>query len=659
MHAQDDTQGKLTRLNDDEARAFIEQFTKEDFQSAEGKPYAWLYQFKDNAFAFNRYRALLAEWARKQGERHFAAICKGYAEENKMSTPRTTEITQFGGQVMALRCEGYTCTDDGVVWNGGPNGFEEICPHPIMPVERLVNIETQEVKIRLGYQRRGRWNDLIVSKADLASARNIVGLASRGIGVTSESAKGLVRFLAHIEDKNYDDIPERKMVDRLGWIDGEGFSPFIDGVVYDENGQFTEEYRAIRTAGSYQAWLDFVRGVRKTAPIGTRIVLAASFASALVKKLDALPFLVHLWGSVSGIGKSVALVLAGSVWAYPEIGHYIKTTKATDVALEQLAFFAGNMPLCLDELQLIQSRKNFDEIIYALCEGTGKSRGAKTGGVQRMRRWCNTIITTGEQPVTTANSKAGAVNRVLEIECDSPTFGDGKDAAREAYQLLIHNYGFAGRDFVEKMQDTSETDWIAEARAAQKRHYDALEQYGAAHGSAATDKQTLMGSILMAADELAERLIFHDGVTLNAEEIQPYLVTRAESDTNRIAYEWLCEWIAQNPLKFRAQNDQYAGECWGKLECDANDNPVRACIIRSVFDRAMNEAGFNPASFLSWASKSGAIDRVGSKMTVGRRVVKGGPVVRCVLLVLHPDDDAGDPMAGMEPLDEQTKLPFD
>ena len=641
-----DNTGELRVIpSNDEARVVIEGFVKDDFLNAGGEPYEWLFSFRNSPFAFNRFKLLLAERAKQCGVGNFASVCKGYAESNNVVTPRSESMTLFSGQETPLMSGPYVCTDDGVVEYGAKDGLETVCPHPIMPVERLVNIETGEVKIRLAYKRGRIWRKPIVDKQTLSSARNIVGLANSGVGVTSESAKALVKYLAYMEDRNYDQIPEKKMVDRLGWIEDEGFSPFIEGVEYDSSGQFDEEFKSIRAGGSYSKWLRLAREARKAGPVSVRVALAASFASVLVKPFNALPFIVHLWGSVSGIGKSVALIFAGSVWAYPEIGYYIKTTKATDVALEQLAFFSGNMPLCLDELQLIQNRKNFDETIYALCEGIGKSRGAKTGGLQKVRRWCNTIITTGEQPITAANSRAGAVNRVLEVECTEKMFDD----PREAYQLLVHNYGHAGRDFVEKLQ--ADSGLIDEAREMQQIFYKQLE-------GKATDKQTLTGSIILAADYMAEKLIFRDGNALTVEEVQLLLVTRESADTNKRAYDWLCEWVAMNPLKFKSQNDQYAGECWGKLEYDADENPIRACIIRSVFDRAMTEAGYNPASFLSWAAKECRVQRTDSRnMTMARRIVKGGPLVRCVVLILPEEDvTTEDAQKSFEPV--QCELPF-
>lgn len=626
--------------------AVIERFTKEDYLSEAGEPYKWLYDQRENAYLFNRLKATMAEAAREAGIRNFGALLRAYGESmvGKTAAKQAGTVTQFAGQQMELSCGEYICNEYGVSYESTFGGLITVCPHPIMPIKRLVNIDTGEVKIELAYQRGSRWNTMIFDKATLSNARSITSLASVGISVTSESAKELVKYLAYMEDANYDAIPEEKTVGRLGWVDGYGFSPYVDALRYDNADQFSEEFKAVRTGGTFEEWLKVVRGARASDAIPTRIVLAASFASVLVKKFNALPFIVHLWGSVAGIGKSVALILAGSVWAYPEIGYYVKTTKATDVALEHLAFFAGNMPLCLDELQLIQSRKNFDDIVYSLCEGAGKARGAKTGGLQSVKRWCNCTITTGEMPVTSANSKAGAVNRVVEVECTEKTFPD----PRAAYQALVHNYGHAGKMFVERLQ--SDSDALEIAQTVQQDYYNQMT-------GKATDKQVLTASIILAADYMADLYVFNDGNCLTPSDILPYLVTKESADTNARAYEWLCDFIAVNANKFNpvVNEDTYISDCWGCFERDSNDMPTKCFIIKSVFDRVMQENGFNPASFLSWAAKGARIEYEKGHYTKKKRITPKGNPARCVALILNESVSESEVPAFTE---TQEDIPF-
>ena len=612
-------------------------WTKEDYQSSVA-PYEWLYSFKDNPFQLERLRGLMLEDAKQKKVSNAGILWKEYVNMQVSGKGRTLaqNVTAFTAQPMELKCGEYDCYDDGIVYANSLGGLTTVCPHPILVSQRLVNIETGEVKLEIAFRRGAGWRRGVFDKATLSTARNITALSSCGISVTSESAKDLVRYLAFIEDENYEDLPEVHTVSRLGWVDGYGFSPYVDGLVYDSAGMYGDAFSAVRTHGSFDKWLEVAKAVRAGDSVPCRILLAASFASPLVAKAGALPFILHLWGSVSGIGKSVALILAASVWAYPEIGSYVKTTKSTNVGYEQMAAFCGHLPLCMDELQMIQGKKEFDELIYSLCEGVSKTRGSKTGGMQQVQRWRNAILTTGEQPITTSNSKAGAVNRVIEVECSEKLFED----PREAYQVLVENYGHAGKEFVRKLAERD--DLMELMHDLQQSFYEYLR-------GKATDKQILTASLILTADALADLLIFEDGNCLTAEDILPYLTTQREADTNGRAYEWLTDWVASNPARFYPdESGRYSGECWGCVEPDGS----RAFIVKSVFDRIMTEVGFSPASFLSWANKTGLIERTGKHMTKMKRMKGMKSPARCVSLKL-PDEETE---AVFESMEEQMSL---
>lgn len=556
-----------------------------------------------------------------------------------------TAYTQFPGQPFRLRCGIYSCTDEGVKYERGERIFTA-CAHPVMPLERLVNIDTGEEHIRLGLCRGGIWRSLTVERETISRSQTIVSLAAKGVGVTSENARSLVRYLADMEQMNYDALPCRKLTSRMGWIAENGFSPYIGNVAYDSGGRFAAEFNAIHPEGDYEAWIALTRYVRFQESTAARVALAASFASALVEPLGAQPFMVHLWGVISGSGKTVALMLAASVWADPAMGRYVKSLHATDVALEQLAAFSGSLPLCLDELQLIQERKDgFDRLIYMLCEGVGKSRGAKAGGLRATGRWCNAIITTGEQPITGTNSRAGVYNRVLEIEAPAQVF---KQPAELCETIRAH-YGHAGPDFVRRLQ--ADRSLIDEARRLAKAYQRQLEQEGV------TDKQSLAAGVLLAADELAGRLIYGDGPSLIPEDLLPFLATNHSVDTNARAYEWLCDWVAGNPGRFISKRNAYMPECWGALEYDGSEEPVRACIVKAVFDRELAAAGFNPYAFLTWAARTGRIECERGHYTRKKRLDTGAPPARCVFLSIEPGRKYEDLLQGFEPVQEE--LPFD
>lgn len=579
----------------------------------------------------------MAAIAKEIGVPNFPSLLKAYSQAMVSNKPTYTvsAVTEFPGQPLELECGNYICNESGVSIESAFGGFITVCAHPIMPVKRLINIDTGEVKLEIAYLRSEDegWRRSVFGKDKLANARSIIELAQVGISVTSESAKDLVKFIAAIEDMNYDRMPVEKTVDHLGWVDGIGFSPYVEHLAYDNGGKFENEFRCIKAVGSADKWFELARQVRSGNNVQARIVLAASFASVLIKKVSALPFIVHIWGSVSGVGKSVAMMLAASVWGKPDIdGGYVKQLNGTMVGIEQSAAFCGNIPLFMDELQLIQeNRKNFDGLIYMLCEGNTKPRGARSGGLQRGLTWRNVIITNGEQPITSANSRSGALSRVIEVECSEKPFDDPRKVAL----TIQENYGHSGRMFVERLQADDAMQNMMDAHAY---YYDQLKEMS-------TDKQILSASIILAADHMADLLLFNDGRVLTVEEIMPFLVARDVADINRTAYEWLMDWAAQNQNKFvPINNDTYQGECWGRYEnakgkrCAEDQEPYMLCVIKNVFYNAMTMHGYNPKAFLSWADKKELIQREGKHLDRKVRLT-GGVRPRCICIRMNAFDD--------------------
>ena len=520
-------------------------------------------------------------------------------------------VTAFTGQKLELDSGEWTCDDFGVS-RRGKFGEEIACPHPILPVERLVNIDTGGEKLKLAFCKGDRrWREVIAEKKVLASNTSILGLADSGIAVTSENSRALVKYISDLENLNFDLIPEKKSVARLGHIEGEGFSPYVEGLVFDGDLNFRSIFESIKSAGSRQTWLDLARSLRH-GNVMARIVLAASFASPLVSPCGSLPFFVHLWGGESGTGKTVALMLAASVWASPEMGRYIQTFNSTVVGREKLAAFLNHLPLIVDELQLAKdSRGKLAFDVYALAEGVGRTRGNKNGGIDRTPTWSNCILTSGETPITNSSAGAGAVNRVIEIECLSShkIIEDGHTTAG----ILRKNYGFAGREFVERLYQEGNTERAAELY---KKHFRALSE------NDTTEKQAMAAAVILTADELATEWIFQDGRAITEQEISQFLASRAAVSSGRRGYDYFCDWAAQNANRLRG--DVEMGDVYGTISGD------QVCIIRSVFNRVAEEAGFSPAALLSYLKENGLIETRGRAMTCSRRV--NGVRTECVCL---------------------------
>ena len=563
-----------------------------------------------NALKIRNFKKLFAEYVKAQQKAAGIVIADS--------------VTQFEGQELELNCGQWQADDSGITGIGSYGAEAEACNHPLLPVLRLVNIDTGVEKLKLAYRKGKQWRYTIAEKKTLASNNSILELANVGIAVNSENSRNMVKYLHDVESLNYDLIPEKNSVARLGWIGDNGFSPYVENLVFDGEANFKGFFESVSSHGNYDKWLSHVRHIRQGG-VPTRMILASAFASVLVPITESLSFFVHLWGSESGTGKTVALMFAASVWANPEAGKYIHTFNGTAVSLELSAGFVNNLPLILDEFQMLKNKKDFESVVYMLAEGIGRGRGAKSGGLQKAQTWRNCILTSGEMPITNFMTGAGAFNRIIEIECTEKLF----ENPLETLAIIRNNYGFAGKFFIERLQEDGNFE---RAKDLYLQFYKQITQ------SDATEKQAMAGAVLLTADALATEWIFQDGKALTIEDISDYLQTKTEVDINERAYNYICETVAANSNRFNPASE--TGEIWGKVVDD------QAYIIRSVFERICSDGGYSSRAVLSWLMRKNLVEtskQSGSGKIVPSKVVKiGGSSIRCVIMQLKPIEDEDD-----------------
>lgn len=541
--------------------------------------------------------------------------------------------TNFTGPYDNMQCGTWIATEQGIYMQN--QGTTEVlaCYHPILPIERLKNLETGEEQLKLAYKRNKKWEEIIVPKDLVATASKITALSKKGIAVTSENAKFLVRYLADVENFNDGSINVQYSSSKLGWIK-EGFLPYDTDIVFDGDSRFKQVFESIGEYGCRETWFSHVRHLRKTKRLEIKFMLAAAFASVLVGPLGGLPFFVDLWGETEG-GKSVTLMLACSVWANPDESRYIGDFKTTDVALEARADLLNNLPMMLDDTSKVSARirDNFEGIVYDLCSGKGKSRSNKELGMNRENRWKNAILTNGERPLNSYVSQGGAINRILEIECGEKVFQDPQTTAN----LLKENYGFAGKEFVQIIKKLG----IPAIKSIQNEVLQVI------HDDEKMQKQSISLSIVLTADRLITDYLFQDGEYIGLEEAKQVLIDRNELSDNERCYQYILGEIAINSAKFDPMSP--TAEKWGVIENGT------AIIYNNVFDSICKKGGFSKKSFLSWADKNSLLETQGNNPTKVKKI-DGNPI-RCVFLMMYSDEQREND--GFIPVDStQEELPF-
>lgn len=530
-------------------------------------------------------------------------------EQKKYSPSLLENWTNFTGPYDNMKCKTWIASDNGIYqYNPNPMAPDLLaCYHPILPIERLKNLETGEEQIKLAYKRSGRWEEIVVPKTLITSASKIVALSARGIAVTSENAKHLVRYLSDVENLNDEYIEVRYSSGKLGWIKDK-FIPYDTEIIFDGDSRFKNLFESIQEHGKESKWYSHIYELRKTGKKEIKFMLAASLASVLVGILGGLPFFVDLWGETEG-GKTVTLMVAASVWANPGESQYIGDFKTTDVALEAKADMLNHLPMILDDTSKTSARirDNFEGVVYDLCSGKGKSRSNKELGVNRENRWQNCILVNGERPLNSYVNQGGAINRIVEVECGEKVYEDPQETA----DIVKKNYGFAGRRFVEIIKKLG----IEEIRAIQKDFQRQL------FDTDKMQKQALSVSLVLTADKIATEHLFKDGQYISIEEAKELLIDRNELSDNERCYQYILDKVAMNGQRFDMGT---SCEKWGMIE---NEYIV---FYNQAFDELCKSGGFSKKSFLSWADREGLLQTQGGRPTKVKKI--NGTAYRCVFL---------------------------
>lgn len=647
------------QLTNEEIAEQFQEYGKDDFLTSEA-PYsilvAVLSAVQDD-FTKERITNVVREMAKKAGcpKAVFNSMLKA-ATPKRSEMPNEMEAGGFTGIENLLNGKQpsygyYSCSDGGIYLYDMLNGqMVTVCSHPVFPTRRYENIETGSEMLDVSFKRDGVWKTKSqIERKTVAQARQIVNLSEFGISVTSENAREMVNYMSAIDDMNREIIPRTETISRLGWVDGRGFSPYIEGVNYDNVGKFADTYKAVHEQGDFQKWLDVVKEIRATDDFKpARIILAASVASVILRWTCNQPFIVHLWSPTSGSGKTIAVMLAASVWADPALGKFVKSMNSTMVANEQMAAFCNNLPLCMDELQTIEKNKDFDDIIYMLCEGTGKTRSSKNLGIREQSTWLNVTITNGEMPIN-RDSRGGAINRVVSVEATGNLM-PRKERMREIAEIIRENYGFAGKMIVDAI--TADESWKAKIKGTYDNIVNELVK-------TATGKQANYGAALLTGDWLLDALIVHDGQRLTVEDINKHLATPDMVDMNLRAKEWLTDFIASSTANFRrngdSEDEEFTRQIYGKI---AEDKSVY--ILPSILKQEMQKNRFDYLSFIKWSYEKGFLHSYHSETQKHWGIPTSIPGVGIQVKALHfltKTFKPVDPQSGMEVL-EGVEVPW-
>lgn len=504
-------------------------------------------------------------------------------------------------------------------------GFLPVFPHPVILSQRLRDIDTGEERVEVMSWDNGRLSRLVCEAETVSNTRSITSLRRFGIRVTSENARELVAFLSEFLTVNIGAIPVVRSSRRLGWEDErcQCFLPYDKALVFGgETGQ-QRAFLAVRSQGELEVWKKAIaQGMDN--PI-TRTYLMASFASPLVGALKKLPFIVHAGGG-SGSGKTVALYAAASVWGKPE--DMTLTFDDTKVAIERYSGMFHSLPVFINEGETKSRHMEFSDFIYQFCEGKGRGRGNKTGGVDYIETWQSVAITNAESSMLGPDSKEGAINRVIDLDCGGGMrfFPDLQGTA----DLVKEHYGHAGRVYLSHLEER----WLTPEGRPLLREYYRLFQGLILERRDVTEKQAISAALLLLADFLAQMAVWGRGeeearasTCCFAPKLAAMLKSPGDVDLTARAYDYIMGFVAQNRGNFITEENRYDSVpvCWGKIR------EGEVWIIANVLSHALSQTNYPVSKVTRELAERGLLERdPEGKPSVKKKINKTS--VRCYVI---------------------------
>lgn len=495
------------------------------------------------------------------------------------------------GAPLSLRTpEGWLFSDKGISWiDPKTHTPANVCRTPILLTQRLKSLETGDEKMEVAFKRDGEWQRAIYPRSVIFSSRSITTLADLGCTITSENSKNVVKFLGALESENIDIIPKNDATSTFGWQPGRRFIPGHDeGITLDIDPSQRGMAAAYCQNGTMERWIEHMAPHRSREKF--RFILAASFAAPLLRIVKQRIFFVYNWGGSKG-GKTAALKAALSAWGDPE--RLMVNFNATQVGLERTAAFYCDLPLGIDERQLAGNNQGaLEKIVYMIASGTGKIRGAKSGGIQTVHQWRTVALATGEEPLSTETSQTGVSTRVLEIY--GGPFDNEQDAAL-MHQQAAMDCGWAGPAFIEHILQMDEREIV--------ERYEDMQRYIRETSQGKNGSHIAGIAAVALADSLIDEWFFGGNPRESVAEAKrmaaSILINQVEANTtdvNENAVQFIVDWVLANRSYFGANA---IGTCLGFTSETGNT----AYIFPSMLNQALTKAGYSPRKTMKYMAE--------------------------------------------------------
>jgi len=292
------------------------------------------------------------------------------------------------------------------------------------------------------------------------------------------------------------------------------------GILFSPTSASTDEVTPLyQREGSLDTWRTIANLYAKKGNEARAFVLFVGFGAPLYNFLNLGSVTVHLTNAASGVGKTTAQKMAGSIWGDP-----VKTmmnNKDTMNAKYHRFGVLRHLPLLIDEITNMDGEA-LSDFVFSISQNSGKNRMSSHTNTLRknVTQWNTIAVTSGNNSLydTLKQHRAsveGELYRIIELEIESDDSLAKEESDYWYDQLLPENYGMAGEVFMTYVVDNLPE--VLELLKETQKDFDKCAGF--------TGKQRFYSACCAAAFTgaiIAKRLGLHD---IDVDSIKQWAVT--------------------------------------------------------------------------------------------------------------------------------------
>ena len=213
------------------------------------------------------------------------------------------------------------------------------------------------------------------------------------------------------------------------------------------------------TKGVLQPWKEAAKMITDQGSPELDMLLATSFAAALIELTGQSGAIVSAFSPSSGCGKSTAIKVGQGVWGHPRKG--VNMLADTDNAVFAKLAAIRNLPLYWDELHVEEDIIKFSQILFRITHGREKARLDRNATMRQTNEFSSLIIACSNSSLADKlalrgkNTSAGTL-RCFEFQMPDLKSKLSPSVVDAMVDRLRENHGVAGVEYARVISENKD-----------------------------------------------------------------------------------------------------------------------------------------------------------------------------------------------------------